>query len=62
VQHLTATPSLCRFGRGLGGEPADIRDWLSLVIATGAVVVGIGYRIRVEERAMVIQLGDSYRR
>jgi protein-S-isoprenylcysteine O-methyltransferase Ste14 len=37
-------------------------NWLSLVLVTAAVFVGLGYRIRVEERALLVQLGDSYRR
>ena len=34
---------------------------LSLLLVTAALFVGLGYRIRVEERALLVQLGDSYR-
>lgn len=37
-------------------------NWLGLLLVTAALLVGLGYRIRVEERALVLQLGDSYSR
>lgn len=37
-------------------------NWPSLLLVTAALFVGLGYRIRVEERALLIQLGDNYRR
>jgi len=37
-------------------------NWLALLLVTAALFVGLGYRIRVEERALVVQLGDNYRR
>jgi protein-S-isoprenylcysteine O-methyltransferase Ste14 len=36
-------------------------NWLSLLLVTAALFAGLGYRIRVEERALLVQLGDSYR-
>jgi len=37
-----------------------IGNWLSLAIITVAVTAGIVYRIRVEERALLAELGDAY--
>jgi protein-S-isoprenylcysteine O-methyltransferase Ste14 len=37
-------------------------NWLALLLMTAALFVGLGYRIRVEERALAVQLGDRYRR
>lgn len=36
-------------------------NWLSLVVLVTAITFGIVYRIRVEERALVSELGDPYR-
>jgi protein-S-isoprenylcysteine O-methyltransferase Ste14 len=36
-------------------------NWLSLIVLVTAVTGGIVYRIRVEERALVGELGDAYR-
>ena len=47
---------------GIGLSLLLFANWLSLVIATVGVMVGLGYRIRVEERALLVQLGDGYRR
>jgi protein-S-isoprenylcysteine O-methyltransferase Ste14 len=38
-----------------------IGNWLSLACLTTAVFVGVVYRIRVEERALLRDLGDGYR-
>jgi len=37
-------------------------NWLALLFVTTALFVGLGYRIKVEERALVLQLGNSYSR
>jgi protein-S-isoprenylcysteine O-methyltransferase Ste14 len=36
-------------------------NWLSLIVLVTAITVAIVYRIRVEERALVGELGDAYR-
>ena len=36
-------------------------SWLSLAIIVVAALIGFGYRIRVEERALVEHFGDRYR-
>ena len=38
-----------------------IGNWLSLVCLTAAITVGLVFRIRVEERALMEDLGESYR-
>jgi len=38
-----------------------IGNWLSLVCLTVAVAIGLVFRIRVEERALVQNLGEGYR-
>ena len=37
------------------------RNWLSLLVLIPFVVVGLIYRIQVEERALLQDLGDTYR-
>jgi len=39
-----------------------LNNWVSLIILTAAVAVGLAFRIRVEERALFAALGDDYRR
>ncbi len=43
------------FGYGL-----CLTNWLSLLILVGCVLIGLGYRIRVEERVLLEQLGQPY--
>jgi protein-S-isoprenylcysteine O-methyltransferase Ste14 len=38
-----------------------IGNWLSLIGLTAAVTCGLVYRIHVEERALLRDLGDNYR-
>jgi protein-S-isoprenylcysteine O-methyltransferase Ste14 len=45
---------------GLGDVLID--NWLSLLVLAAAMAVGLGYRISVEERALLRDLGEDYRR
>lgn len=36
-------------------------SWLSLAIILAAALIGMGYRIRIEERALIGHFGDRYR-
>lgn len=44
------------------GIALALANWISLVVLMGAVSVVYGYRVGVEERALVATIGDSYRR
>src|SRR2546421_720294 len=58
-------------GAAEGGAPDDKGSlrflllaqglWVGVVIATLLSIVGYGYRVRVEERALTTTLGDTYR-
>ncbi len=39
-----------------------LANWISLVVLMGAVSIVYGYRVGVEERALLATIGDSYRR
>jgi protein-S-isoprenylcysteine O-methyltransferase Ste14 len=39
-----------------------INNWASLVVLTAAVTCGLVFRIRIEERALLEDVGDGYRR
>jgi len=45
----------------LGIELA-LANWISLVVLMGAVSAVDGYRVSVEERALLATIGDPYRR
>ncbi len=45
------------FGIGLA-----LANWISLAVLLGGVSIVYGYRVGVEERALVAVLGDPYRR
>lgn len=38
-----------------------INNWAALAVLTGAVACGLAFRIRIEERALLQDLGESYR-
>jgi protein-S-isoprenylcysteine O-methyltransferase Ste14 len=58
VRHPSYTAGAILFlGIGLA-----LTNWISLVVLMGAVSVVYGYRVRVEERALLATVGDSYRR
>lgn len=43
------------------GFGLSLTNWLSLLVIMSSALVGFSYRIRVEERALVEQLGQQYR-
>ena len=43
------------------GIALALANWVSAVVLMGAVLAVYGYRVRVEERALVATLGDPYR-
>src|SRR5690349_11491363 len=45
----------------LGVATVAMRNWLSLLVVAVAVGGGLAYRIRVEERALLRDLGADYR-
>jgi protein-S-isoprenylcysteine O-methyltransferase Ste14 len=45
----------------LGGMTLALGNWASVAVVMAAVVLAYGYRVRVEERALVATLGDPYR-
>jgi protein-S-isoprenylcysteine O-methyltransferase Ste14 len=58
VRHPSYTAGAILFlGIGL-----TLANWISLVVLMGAVSVVYGYRVGVEERALLAMLGDGYRR
>jgi protein-S-isoprenylcysteine O-methyltransferase Ste14 len=57
VRHPSYTAGLILFiGVGLA-----LGNWLSLLVLTLVVGLVYGYRVRVEERALLAVLGDPYR-
>jgi protein-S-isoprenylcysteine O-methyltransferase Ste14 len=58
VRHPSYTAGAILFlGIGLA-----LANWVSLVVLVGAVSVAYGYRVGVEERALLATIGDPYRR
>ena len=58
VRHPSYTAGAILFlGIGLA-----LANWIGLVVLMGAVSVAYSYRVRVEERALLATIGDSYRR
>ena len=58
VRHPSYTAGALLFlGIGL-----SLANWISLVVLMGAVSVVYGYRVSVEERALLATIGDSYGR
>jgi len=58
VRHPSYTAGAILFlGIGLA-----LANWISLVVLMGVVSVVYGYRVVVEERALLASIGDSYRR
>jgi protein-S-isoprenylcysteine O-methyltransferase Ste14 len=58
VRHPSYTAGAIMFlGIGLA-----LANWISLVVLLGAVSIVYGYRVDVEERALVAVIGDPYRR
>jgi protein-S-isoprenylcysteine O-methyltransferase Ste14 len=45
----------------LGGMTLALGNWVSVAVVMTAVVMTYGYRVRVEERALVATLGEPYR-
>jgi protein-S-isoprenylcysteine O-methyltransferase Ste14 len=39
-----------------------LANWISLAVLVGVVSIVYGYRVNVEERALVAVIGDPYRR
>jgi protein-S-isoprenylcysteine O-methyltransferase Ste14 len=37
-----------------------LTNWLSLLVLIGCALIGLGYRIHVEERVLQAQLGQPY--
>ena len=54
-------PSYAGLLLAVAGLGLFIRNWLSLVTLVIAVACGLVFRIRVEERALLQNLGDDYR-
>ena len=54
---------LRRIGAAAGryGHGFFIGNWLSLLVLTAGAAVGLVYRIKVEERALLGDLGERYR-
>lgn len=46
--------TLSGFGLGLG-------TWLGAILAIGLALIGLGYRVRIEERALLAAFGAEYR-
>jgi protein-S-isoprenylcysteine O-methyltransferase Ste14 len=58
VRHPSYTAGAILFlGIGLA-----LANWIGLVVLMGAISVVYGYRVAVEERALLATMGDSYRR
>ena len=58
VRHPSYTAGAILFlGMGLA-----LANWISLVVLMGAVSAVYGYRVGIEERALLATIGDSYRR
>ncbi len=58
VRHPSYTAGAIMFlGIGLA-----LANWISLAVLLSAVSIGYGYRVNVEERALVAVIGDPYRR
>ena len=58
VRHPSYTAGALLFlGIGL-----SLANWISLVVLMGAVSAVYGYRVSVEERALLATIGDSYGR
>jgi protein-S-isoprenylcysteine O-methyltransferase Ste14 len=57
IRHPSYTGALISF-IGLGFA---FGSWLSLAIIAVAALIGFGYRIRVEEQALIGHFGDRYR-
>jgi len=45
----------------LGGFGLAVGSWLGAILAIAIALIGIGYRVRVEERALLAAFGDEYR-
>lgn len=58
IRHPSYTGLLLAF---MGVSLLSTANWLSLIILTAAVVCGLAYRIKVEERALLDELGPTYR-
>jgi protein-S-isoprenylcysteine O-methyltransferase Ste14 len=57
VRHPSYTAGMIMFlGIGLA-----IGNWISIAVLIAAVVIVYGYRVAVEERALVAVIGDPYR-
>ncbi len=57
VRHPSYTAGLIMFlGIGLA-----LGNWISITVLMAAVVIVYGYRVAVEERALVAVIGDPYR-
>jgi protein-S-isoprenylcysteine O-methyltransferase Ste14 len=57
VRHPSYTAGAILFlGIGLA-----LANWVSVAVLMGAVMAGYGYRVRIEERALLTTLGDPYR-
>jgi len=57
IRHPSYTGALVSFV-GLG---IAFGSWLSLAIILAAALIGMGYRIRIEEQALIGHFGDRYR-
>jgi protein-S-isoprenylcysteine O-methyltransferase Ste14 len=58
VRHPSYTAGAILFlGIGLA-----LSNWISVVVLMSAILIGYGYRVSVEERALLATLGDPYRR
>lgn len=57
IRHPAYSGSLVSFA-GLGFA---FGNWISLAVVLGASLIGLGYRIHVEEAALIAHFGDRYR-
>jgi protein-S-isoprenylcysteine O-methyltransferase Ste14 len=54
-------PSYTAGGLVLGGLALALGNWVGLLVMLSAIVIAYGYRVRIEERALVATLGEPYR-
>ena len=60
--HYVRHPSYTAGGMLFLGIGVALANWISLVVLMGTVSVVYGYRVGIEERALLATIGDSYRR
>jgi protein-S-isoprenylcysteine O-methyltransferase Ste14 len=58
--HLIRHPSYTGFLLTLLGYSLCLTNWVSSLVIVGCALLGFSYRIRVEERVLIAQLGQPY--